>query len=274
MAGKGKLVDSFVTGLCVLSIVVLLIPLSHIIATTAINGLGVINIEFLTSLPLPPGETGGGIGNAILGTITLAILTMAISIPISLMIAIYLAEYPESRFRDLLRVLNDGFIGTPSIVAGVFAYTLVVLPFRFSALAGALALSVLAIPSIVRSSEEALKLVPFDIREAGLSLGLEQWKVILNITLRIATPAIASGILLSLARVMGETAPLVFTAFGNPHFSIDILQPVSALPLITYAYAISPYQDWHQKAWGSALILMLIVLAINLIVKYRLGRGK
>ncbi len=257
---------------CTLAAIIIVFPLFHIIITTVFNGVRAINLEFFISLPRPPGEAGGGVANAIQGTVILMVLTMAISLPISLLLAIYLSEFREGRLSGLLRVVVDTMTGVPSIVAGVFVYTIVVTNFGFSALAGALALSIIAIPIMTKMAEGALRLVPEDIREAGLSLGIENWKVITRIVVRTALPAIASGALLALARIAGETAPLLFTAFGSFRYATDIFHPVSALPLVIYVYAMSPYPDWHEKAWGSALILMLFVLSINLLVKYRLRR--
>jgi len=256
----------------ILSLLIITIPLLHIIAITVMNGIQSLTPEFFTSLPKPPGETGGGVANAIQGTAILLCLTMLISMPIALLTAIYLSEFPESRLRNLIRLLNDTFMGTPSIVAGVFAYTLIVTRFGFSALAGAFALSILAVPMMVKTMEEALKLIPRDIREAGLSLGIRHWRVVTSIVISTAMPAISSGVLLTVARISGETAPLLFTAFGNPNFARSVFEPVSALPLIIYVYAISPYPDWHRKAWGASLVLMIAVLVINLITKYMLRR--
>jgi phosphate transport system permease protein len=268
---KGRKVkDWLLSAFSILSVAAVVSPLIHIISTTAMNGLRSIDLTFLTSLPKPPGESGGGIAHAIQGSMILMALTMAISIPTSLMIAIYLAEYRDRGFGAILEVVNDALIGTPSIVAGVFVYSFMVLRYGFSALAGAMALSILAIPNMVRIFEGAIELVPFDLRMAGLSLGAAKWRVIVHIVLSAAMPSIASGILLVLARAMGETAPLLFTAFGSNGFAYDIFHPVSAIPLVIYVYATSPYADWHGKAWGAALILMLLVLAINLVVKYGL----
>ncbi len=267
-----KMKNHALTIYSITSLIIITIPLLHIIATTIINGVQSFTLEFFTSLPRPPGEEGGGIANAIQGTAILISLTMLFSIPPSLLTAIFLSEFPDSRFKNLIRLFNDTFMGTPSIVAGVFAYTLFVTKFGFSAIAGAFALSVLAIPMMVKTMEEAFKLVPIDIREAGLSLGIRHWKVVTGIVLRSAMPAIASGILLALARISGETAPLLFTAFGNPDFAGSVTEPVSALPLMIYVYATSPYPDWNRKAWSASLILMIAVLAINLITKYRLRR--
>ncbi|MEM2881699.1 MAG: phosphate ABC transporter permease PstA [Candidatus Bathyarchaeia archaeon] len=274
MAKGRKMKDWLLVAFSASSMAIVAFPLIHIILTTAMNGIRSIDPAFLASLPKPPGEAGGGIAHAIQGSLILAALTMAISIPSSLMIAIYLAEYRDRRFGEILEVVNDAFTGTPSIVAGVFIYSFVVLRHGFSALAGAMALSILAIPNLVRIFGEALKLVPLDLRMAGLALGAPRWRVIIHIVLGAAMPSIASGTLLILARVMGETAPLLFTAFGSNRFAYDILHPVSAIPLVIYTYATSPYTDWHGKAWGAALILMLLVLAINLLVRYSLrGRG-
>jgi phosphate transport system permease protein len=272
MAKGRKVKDWLLTAFAISSVAILALPLAHIILTTAINGIESIDLDFLTSLPKPPGEIGGGIAHAIQGSLILAALTMAISVPTSLMIAIYLSEYRDRGFGELLEIANDALAGTPSIVAGVFVYSLVVLRHGFSALAGAMALSVLAIPNMVRIFEEALKLVPFDLRMAGLSLGAPKWRVIIHIVLGAAIPSIASGTLLILARTMGETAPLLFTAFGSNRFAHDIFHPVSAIPLVIYTYATSPYADWHGKAWGAALILMILVLAINLSVRYGLRK--
>ncbi len=267
-----KVKDILFTFSCYLAALIVMIPLFDIIIITLIKGIPAINLEFLTSLPRPPGEAGGGVANAIRGTAILMVLTMGISVPISLFIAIYLAEFPGGRIKEAVHTTVDTFAGVPSIITGVFVYTLIVIEFGFSALAGAMALSIIAIPIMTRTAEGALRLVPDEVREAGLSLGIRRWKVITRIVLRTALPAIASGTLLALARIAGETAPLLFTAFGSFRYAADIFHPVSALPLVIYVYAISPYPDWHEKAWGSALILMVLILAINLLVKYKLRR--
>ncbi|RLE75684.1 MAG: phosphate ABC transporter permease PtsA [Thermoprotei archaeon] len=267
-----KIKDKLFTLFAIASFIIVSLPLFHIILTIIVNGIGAINLEFFIALPNPPGVPGGGIVNAIEGSIILVCLTMLISFPIGFFGGIYLAEYGKGPLAETIRNLTNSLSGIPSIVAGIFSYTLIVIYFGFSALAGAIALSLLAIPYIVRTTEEALKAVPNDIREAGLALGLPRWKVTLYLVVAAAKPRILAGTLLAVARLIGEAAPLLFTAFGNPFYTYSIFEPTDALPLLIFNYALSPYPDWHLKAWGAALVLIIIVLSINLTVKYYVQR--
>ena len=269
-----KIKDKIFTIVSILAVIFITLPLAHIIYTVVINGAQAINLEFLTKLPKPPGEIGGGIINAIEGTAVLVGLTLLISFPPGLLTGIYLSEYGKGKHVNIIRDIINTLSGLPSIVAGLLAYTIIVIKYGFSAISGAFALSLLAIPYIVRTSEEAIKMVPNEIREAGLALGLPKWKVTLYLVLGAARPRIIAGVLLATARIIGEAAPLLFTAFGSPHHVTSLFEPVSALPLIIFIYAISPYKDWHTKAWGAALVLMIIVLTINFAVKYYMKRTR
>lgn len=267
-----KLADRAFTLACFASVLLVLAPLFSIVYTVASRGARALSITFITSLPAPVGEAGGGVANAIQGTVMLTLLSMGITLPIGVASGIYLAEYGRSRLADLVAVARDTLAGTPSIVAGVFSYMLIVSRWGFSALAGAVALSVLVIPVVSKATEEALKMVPREVKEAGLALGLRRWKVVAYILLKEAKAGILAGALLSMARVAGETAPLLFTSFGNQGYAGGFLDPCSALPLVIYVYATSPYEEWHTQAWGAALLLMLAVLSINLAVR-RVVRG-
>jgi len=258
---KDKLLDVF----AVLSFVVVVVPLLLIVGTTIIRGIRAINLEFFFALPNPPGQQGGGIANAIVGSLVLSVICMVISIPIALIVSIYLYRSRNAKVRELIRIANDVLVGTPSIVAGVFIYLTVVPITGFSALAGALALSVLATPIMVSVFEEALKLVPHEIFESAVSLGIEDWKALFFVVVREAMPMILSGILIALGRILGETAPLIFTAFGSPSLSFDPMQPISALPLLIYNYAMSPWRDWQEKAWGAAFVLTILELLVYLL---------
>ena len=263
-----KIKDKLFTIISISALIIIILPLAHIIYTVFINGIQAINLEFLTQLPEPPVVKGGGIVNAIEGTGVLISLALLISFPPGLLAGIYLSEYGKGKHVNIIRDLVNTLSGLPSIVAGLLAYTLLVINYGFSAISGAFALSLLAIPYIVRSSEEALKTVPREIREAGLALGLPKWKVTWHLVLGAAKPRIVAGTLLAIARIIGEAAPLLFTAFGSSSHVTSIFEPVSALPLLIFVYAISPFKNWQAKAWGAALLLMLIVLVINFSVKY------
>jgi len=228
------------------------------------HGIGGLNWAFFTQLPKPVGELGGGMVNAIVGTAKLLFLATAIGIPIGCFGGIYLAEFGHGRLAFLVRYAADVLNGVPSIVMGIFAYTLIVLPMRqFSALAGGLALGIMMIPIAVRSTEEFLKLVPLSVREAAWALGLPEWKTIAFVVIPAAYRGLLTGILLDVARVAGETAPLLFTAFNNRVWSHGWLEPIASLPVMIYTYSIAPYDDWHRQAWAAALVLMLFVLVVN-----------
>jgi len=239
-----------------------------------INGAGSVNWDFFTKLPAPVGAVGGGMANAIVGTLELLALAGAIGIPIGVLGGVYLAEYGSARINSFLRFLADVLNGIPSITWGVVVYGLVVLRFKgFSAYAGGLALGLIMIPLILRTTEEVVLLVPNGYREAALALGVSRWKTIVHVVMKTASRGIITGILLALARVGGETAPLLFTAFGNQFWNHSLSQPIAALPLQIFTYAISPYDDWHRQAWAGALVLVTGVFCVNVIVRI-LTRGR
>lgn len=250
-----------VAGLCT---AVVVLPLVAILAYISWKGASSVSIAFLTRLPRPVGEPGGGIAHAIVGSAKLVVLAAALGIPVGVMGAVYLTEYGESRISFAIRYSADVLNGIPSIVTGIFAFTVLVLPLKhFSALAGSFALAIIMIPLVLRSSEEFLRLVPRSVREAGLALGVPGWKVIVRIVLPAAARGITTGCLLAVSRVAGETAPLIFTAFGARSWDSGWMQPIAALPLVIYTYAISPYEDWHRQAWAAAFLLVVVVLAGN-----------
>ncbi len=261
------------TGVCTaISLAVLFVVLGYI----AWKGVSAVNWDFITKLPKPVGESGGGIVNAIVGSAKIVGLAACLGVPVGVFGAVYLAEYGGTKMAFAIRFCADILNGVPSIVMGIFAYTIVVLPLRhFSALAGSVALAVIMIPIVLRNTEEFIKLVPGTIREAALALGIPRWKVIVRIVLPTAAPGIVTGILLAVSRIAGETAPLIFTAFGNRFWDEGFMQPMAALPLIIFTYAISPYDDWHDQAWAAAFILLVVVLigntAARLVMKRRVA---
>ncbi len=257
---------SILTAACV---VIAIIPLLSILYTVIINGISAIDLDFLTQLPRPVGEAGGGLGNAIEGTFIVVGIASIIGLPVGILAGVYLSEYGENRFGRSVSFIADVLNGTPSIVAGMFGYTFIVLYFgSFSAIAGGVALSVLMIPIVTRTTEESLKLVPGSIKEASLALGIPRWKTILCIVLSTARSGIITGALLAIARISGETAPLLFTSFGNMFWAGGIDKPISTLPVQIYTYAITPFPDWHAKAWGGALILIILILILNIGVRF------
>lgn len=253
------------TALCtVLAVGVLLIILIYI----AMQGIGSLNFRFLVESPRPVGE-GGGIGNAILGTVILLLLSSVIGLPSGIAVGIYLSEFGTGRFGSVVRFLVDTLTGIPSIVTGVFVYTIIVVPFKhFSALAGGVALALIMIPIVARTTEEMIKLVPHSLREGALALGAPQWRVTLGVVVPAAASGIATGAMLAVARISGETAPLLFTAFGSRFFSYYLDQPIASLTVQIYNYAISPYDEWHAQAWAATLVLMTLILSINIAVRF------
>ena len=232
------------------------------------HGISSLNWDFLTKLPKPVGEHGGGIANAIGGSLKIVGLASLIGIPVGVLGAIYLAEFGNNRTGFAIRYCADVVNGVPSIVVGIFAYALVVLPMkRFSALSAGIALSIIMVPLVIRTTEEFIRLVPTSIREAALALGIPQWKMILRVVLPTASRGILTGAILSVSRIAGETAPLLFTAFGNYYWGDGWLHPIAALPLTIFTYAISPFEDWHKQAWAAALILMVVVLTGNIMAR-------
>jgi phosphate transport system permease protein len=233
-----------------------------------------LNWAFFTKLPVPVGETGGGMANAIVGSGKLLILASLIGIPIGLLTGVYLAEFGGRTFSFIVRYTTDLLNGVPSIVIGIFAYTVIVLPMKhFSAYAGGIALGVMMIPIAVRTTEEALRGVPRMLREGALALGASKWKTVATVVMPAAIRGIVTGIMLTLARVAGETAPLLFTAFSNRFWSSGWNQPIASLPVMIYTYAIAPYEDWHRQAWAAGLVLLALVLVANIGARLLVSRG-
>lgn len=253
------------TAICTIAAVsILLIILGYI----AMQGLSSLSFNFLIDSPKPVGE-GGGIGNAILGSLVLLLLASVIGLPLGIAIGIYLSEFGAGKFGSLVRFMVDTLTGIPSIVTGVFVYTIVVLPLRhFSALAGGIALAMIMIPIVARTTEEMIRLVPHSLREGALALGAPQWRVTLGVVVPAAASGIATGAMLAIARISGETAPLLFTAFGSRFFSYYLDQPIASLTVQIYNYAISPYDEWHAQAWAATLVLMTLILSINIAVRF------
>ena len=261
---RRKITDIVVRAACVLGTLIALVPLGSVMYYVTVRGLQGVNLEFFTELPKPVGETGGGMGNAVLGTLKLVGLACLFGIPPGVMAGVYLAEFGQTRFGRAVRFSADVMSGIPSITVGIFVYSLIVVTTKhFSAVAGGLALAILMLPTITRSTEELLKLVPESLREAALGLGVPQWRTTLRVMLRTALPGIATGVMLAVARVAGETAPLLFTAFNNRFWSEGLGEPTASLPVNIYTNAVSPYEDWHRQAWAAALVLLMMVLILN-----------
>ncbi|MCC2686452.1 MAG: phosphate transporter rane protein 2, PhoT family [Paenibacillaceae bacterium] len=273
--GRRKFVNRLMLGIVILLTALAIIPLICIVGYIIYKGLPAINWDFFTKLPVPVGESGGGIGNSIIGTLILVAIASVVGIPIGILSAVYLSEYkPAGAFSSCVRFVVDVMLGIPSIVLGIFAYLTFVKPFgHFSAISGGLALALLMIPIVGRSTEEILKLVPNTIREGAYALGVPKWKTILRIVLPYATKGIVTGVMLGVARVAGETAPLLLTAFGNHFWSKNINEPIASLPAQIFEYAKSPFDDWIQKAWGAALVLIVLVLTLNVIARV-ITRGR
>jgi phosphate transport system permease protein len=266
--------DKFVTGLTWLAAILVLLPLAAVFGYLLYKGFGSLDRAFFTEIPKPVGEKGGGMANAIVGSGIILGLGSLIGVPLGIGAGIYLAEYGRNRFGDIVRFTADVLNGVPSIVMGISAYALIVVKQQhFSAIAGAVALGIMMVPTITRATEEMLLMVPQNLREAALGLGVPRWRTSISISLKTANAGVITGIMLAFARVAGETAPLLFTAFGNSFWNLDPRQPTAALPLQIFVYAISPFEEWHRKAWGGALVLVaLIVIAVSL-VRYVAGRG-
>jgi phosphate transport system permease protein len=267
--------DATVTALSILATVLVVTPLVVIFAYLIFKGASSVNLAFFTQVPKPVGETGGGMANAIVGSGVLLVLASAIGVPIGIGGGVYLAEFGRgTKLANAIRFTADVLNGVPSIVMGLAIYSLIVVPQRtFSGFSGGVALGIMMIPTVCRTTEEMLLMVPHAIREAALGLGVPNWRSVLSITVKTASPGIITGCMLAFARVAGETAPLIFTALGNSFMSTSLNHPIAALPLQIYVYALSPYDDWHRLAWGGALVLIvLIVLAVSL-VRYVTGRG-
>ncbi|WP_324832276.1 phosphate ABC transporter permease PstA [Alloacidobacterium sp.] len=263
------------TGLAIISTVLVVAPLVAIFIYLLYKGASSINLAFFTQIPKPVGETGGGMANAIVGSGILLALGSILGVPVGIGAGIYLAEFGRGgKLANFVRFTADVLNGVPSIVMGIAVYSLIVLPQKhFSALSGGVALGIMMIPTITRTTEEMLLMVPHAIREAALGLGVPNWRSVLSITLKTASPGVITGCMLAFARVAGETAPLLFTAFGNNFWSANINQPIAALPLQIYVYAISPYDEWHRLAWAGALVLISLIVVSVALVRYVTTRG-
>jgi phosphate transport system permease protein len=274
IALRRRITDHFMTGLAVVMVILVLVPLFAIFAYLVYRGVGSINWAFLTQTPKPVGEAGGGMANAIVGSGFILALASIPGVPLGVGAGIYLAEFGRNRFGDVIRFTADVLNGVPSIVIGIVAYSIVVLYQKhFSALAGGVALAIMMIPTITRTTEEMLLLVPQALREAAYGLGIPRWRTTLSITLRTATSGVITGIMLAFARVAGETAPLLFTAFGNQFWNLRADQPTAALPLQIFSYAISPYDEWHRQAWAGALVLIILIVTAVAAVRFAVRRG-
>jgi phosphate transport system permease protein len=250
-----------------------LVPLAFVLFFVVSEGIQSLSVDFFTKMPKPVGESGGGMANAIVGTLMVTGLGSIFAVPIGILSGVYMSEYAGSRFAAITRFAADTLNGVPSIVIGVFAYGVAVLPFKqFSALAGGLALGIMMIPIIARTTEELLLLVPGTMREGALALGATRARAVFTVVVPSALPGIITGVVLALARIAGETAPLLFTAFSNRFFTTKLNQPIATLTVMVYTYAISPYQDWHRQAWAGALVLIVIVLICSLLARFATRR--
>jgi phosphate transport system permease protein len=264
-----KIKSAAASGLAFVSAVVVIAPLGLVFFYLLSSGAKSVNWSFFTELPKPVGVVGGGMANAIVGSFELLALGSVVGVPVGVLGGVYLAEYGSARANSMLRFVADVLNGVPSIIWGVVVYGLIVLRFKsFSAYAGGLALGFIMIPLIMRTTEEVLLLVPAGYREASLALGIGRWKTIVHIVMKTASKGIMTGILLALARVAGETAPLLFTAFGNRFWNHALREPIASLPLQIFSYAISPYDDWHRQAWAGALVLVVMIFFVNILVRF------
>ncbi|MFN3698323.1 MAG: phosphate ABC transporter permease PstA [Pseudobdellovibrio sp.] len=265
---KRRFKNNLMTFVIYLFSLIAIIPLFLVFFHIIKNGSSSLNLDFFTQLPAPVGEPDGGMANSIVGSLILISLASIIAVPLGILAGLYLSEYTEDYFASALRWTVDLLMSIPSIVVGLFVYTSIVVPLKsFSALAGSIALSILMLPIVAKTTEEVLKLTPTHIREAGLALGLSRWRVILFVVLRGKSSAVLTGVVLALGRVAGETAPLLVTAFGNRNWPQSIFQPTPSLPVQIYNYAISPYENWHRQAWAGALTLVTLIFVINILTR-------
>jgi phosphate transport system permease protein len=270
---RRRLANHLATAYAVLAVLIVLVPLLAIFSYLLYRGIGSINWAFLTQTPKPVGESGGGMANAIVGSGFILALASLFGVPVGVGAGIYLSEYGQTRFGTLVRFTADVLNGVPSIVIGIVAYAIVVFQQKhFSAFAGAVALAIMMVPTIARTTEEMLLLVPTALREAAYGLGISRWRSTLSITLRTALPGVITGIMLAFARVAGETAPLLFTAFGNQFWNLRPDQPTAALSLQIFTYAISPYDEWHRQAWAGALVLIVLIVGAVSAVRIAVSR--
>jgi len=271
---RRRALDHAMTGVAMLTVALVLLPLFAIFAYLVYKGLGSINWAFLTQTPKPVGEAGGGMANAIIGSGLILAIASLMGVPLGIGAGIFLSEYGRNRYGDAVRFVSDVLNGVPSIVIGIVAYGLVVIRQKhFSALAGGVALAIMMVPTIARTTEQMLLLVPQAIREAAYGLGVSRWRTTLSITLRTATSGVITGVMLAFARVAGETAPLLFTAFGNQFWNLNPNQPTSALSLQIYTYALSPFDDWHRQAWAGSFVLIVLIVGAVAAVRFAVRRG-
>jgi phosphate transport system permease protein len=266
---RRRVVNWAMTGLCALGLVLALIPLFSVLWLVISKGLAALDLDFFVKLPAPVGEPGGGIGNALVGTLYIVAIACAIGVPLGVGAGVFLAEKGGGRIGDVVRFTAEVLSGVPSIIIGIVAYGLVVLPMhRFSALAGGVALAVLMVPTLARGTEELVRLVPAALREASLALGVPEWRTSLRVVLRTALGGIATAVLLAVARAAGETAPLLFTSLNNQYWNWRADQPTASLTVQIFNYAVSPYENWHEKAWAASLVLLLMVGALSLMARF------
>jgi phosphate transport system permease protein len=272
---RRNLTNHVVTGVAIISTILVLVPLVAIFGYLLYKGASSLNLAFFTHVPVPVGEAGGGMANAIAGSGVILGLASLLGIPVGIGAGVYLAEYARGTWLGAaVRFTADVLNGVPSIVMGLAAYALIVARQQhFSGMAGSVALAIMMIPTVTRTTEEMLATVPKAVREAALGLGIPKWRTVLSVSLRTASPGIITGCMLAFARVAGETAPLLFTAFGNQFWSFDLNQPIAALPLQIYVYALSPYDEWHRLAWAGALVLIVMIMASVTLVRIFANRG-
>ena len=268
-----RTLSNFMVGLMIGAVIVALLPLFFILIDLVLKGASSLSLDFFTQTPAPAGETGGGVVHALTGTLLIVGMATLIGLPIGVGAGIYCAEYPGSRLTWITRFVADVLNGTPSIVVGVFAWSWIVAKQKhFSAIAGSVALALLMIPMVLRTTEEMIKLVPNSLREAALALGYPRWRTSLSVVIRTTLPGIVTGALLATARIAGETAPLLFTALGSQYLSFDLNQPMAALPLTVFTYATGPYPQWHSYAWAAALVLIMVVFILSLGARLAISR--
>src|SRR3990170_4193073 len=268
-----RALSNLMVGLMIGAVIVALLPLFFILLNLILKGAGSLSLDFFTKMPAPAGESGGGVAHAMVGTLLIVGTAALMGLPVGVGAGIYCAEYPGSRLTWVTRFVADVMNGTPSIVVGVFAWAWIVATQKhFSALAGSAALAMLMVPMVLRTTEEMVKLVPNSLREAALALGYPRWRTSLAIVMRTTLPGIVTGSLLAVARIAGETAPLLFTALGSQYMSLNANQPMAALPLTVFTYATGPYEEWHQYAWAAALVLIMMVFLLSLAARLAVSR--
>ena len=268
-----RLKSNVMTSVLMACVLAAVLPLLFILGTLLVKGAGSLSLDFFTKMPVPAGESGGGVAHAIVGTLLMVGTACLIGIPVGIGAGVFASEYPGNRLAILSRFVADVLNGTPSIVIGVFAWTWVVARQKhFSGFAGSVALAILMVPMVMRTTEEIIKLVPHSLREAALALGYQRWRTTLQIVLLTALPGILTGALLAVARIAGETAPLLFTALGSQYMGTNLNQPMAALPLTVYTYATGPYEEWHRYAWAAALVLILLVFVLSMGARFATRR--